>query len=310
MKKQVKLGLVGLAAGMVGVGVSGAALGNHLYDLVIKPPKRELPPDDVRKPGRDWLKTHSGRREITIHAVDGLQLHACVLYAVPDRHDWVVCIHGYGETGDWAGHFAHHHTEQGRNVLIPDLRGHGLSEGDYVGFGWDDRLDIVAWCAWITRRDPQARIVLHGVSMGAATALMTAGGPLSENVKGIISDCAYTNASAILRHIYQRHLNGNYGPATAALGALRSAVRRRAKYDLRKADAVAAVRVSKTPTLFIHGVADDLVPASMMAELYENARCPKEFLWVPKAGHARSDLVNPELYWNTVEDWLNRLLEE
>ena len=48
----------------------------------------------------------------------------------------------------------------------------------------------------------------------------------------------------------------------------------------------------------------------MMAELYEHARCPKEFLWVPKAGHARSAVVAPELYWATVDDWLDRTLSE
>lgn len=308
MKKRVKLGLVGLAAGVVGVG-SATALGNHLYDLVMTPKRRENDPESPLEPGRCWLREHPARREVTIVSVDGLALRAIALYAVPESHNWAVCIHGYSEDGTSVGHFARHHAERGWNVLVPDLRGHGRSEGAYIGFGWDDRLDIVAWCAWIARRDPQARIVLHGVSMGASTALMTAGGPLSPNVKGVISDCAFTTASDILRYVY--HSSGRqYGPASAALAALRGAVRRRAKYDLRKADAVAAVRSSRTPTLFIHGVADELVPAAMMAELYENARCPKEFLWVPKAGHARSALVAPGLYWGAVDEWLERLLEE
>ena len=73
-------------------------------------------------------------------------------------------------------------------------------------------------------------------------------------------------------------------------------------------DAVAAVRRSNIPTLFIHGVADQLVPPSMMAELYEHARCPKEFLWVPRAAHAKAAGTNPILYWSTVDEWLARLL--
>lgn len=310
MKKGTKAGLLGLVAGAIGIG-GAAALGNYFYDLAMTPkrhdPARDTDPADPITQGRRWLREAPGRRDAAITAVDGLSLHAHVLHAADlNCRRWVVCIHGYSDSSESMGVYARHYLERGWNVLLPDLRGHGESEGDYVGFGWDDRLDIVAWCSWILRRDPKAQIVLHGVSMGAATALMTAGGPLSANVKGVISDCSYTTALDIMRHVYQNAPN-HRGPAGPAMSALRAAARRRAKYDPVKADALAAVRRSRTPTLFIHGVADTFVPASMMADLYENARCPKEFLWVPRAGHAKSVATDPELYWSTVDDWLARL---
>lgn len=112
-----------------------------------------------------------------------------------------------------------------------------------------------------------------------------------------------------MRYVYQSNLKYR-GPAGPALSALRTATRRRAKYDPAKADALAAVRRSRTPTLFIHGVADSFVPPPMMAELYEQARCPKAFLWVPKAGHAKSVAIDPDLYWSTVDQWLKELLKE
>lgn len=314
MKKNVSFGLLGgLAAGVIGVG-GAAAIGNYFYDMAMTPkahdPARDTDPSDPVVQGRRWLREHPHRRDTFITSVDGIMLHAHLLRsAAPDCHRWAVCIHGYGDCAESVGIFAQHYAQLGWNVLLPDLRGHGQSDGDYVGFGWDDRLDIVAWCSRVIHRDPQARIILHGVSMGAATALITAGGPLPAQVKGIVSDCSYTSALDIMRHVYQA-VPRLRGPAGPALSALRAAVRRRAKYDLVKADALAAVRRSRTPTLFIHGVADDFVPASMMAELYENARCPKDFLWVPKAGHARSAAVAPELYWTAVDDWLECLAEE
>ena len=144
--------------------------------------------------------------------------------------------------------------------------------------------------------------------MGAAAALMTTGGPLPANVKAVVSDCAYTSALAIMRHVLEQNGNGK-GPAGPALSALRSTAKRRARFDLKNADTLNAVRRSKTPTLFIHGVNDDFVPASMMADLYEAAKCPKEFLWMPRAGHARSVVTDPALYWETVDDFLQRALE-
>jgi hypothetical protein len=35
--------------------------------------------------------------------------------------------------------------EIGFTVLMPNLRGHGESEGHYIGMGWHDRLDILRW---------------------------------------------------------------------------------------------------------------------------------------------------------------------
>lgn len=311
MKKGTKVGLLGLAAGAIGLG-SVAALGNHLYEMALVPKThdsaRDTDPDDPVVQGRRWLRQEPRRRDVLQTAVDGLILHAHLLAAAGDSRRWAVCIHGYADSAESMGVYARHYLDRGWNVLLPDLRGHGGSQGDYVGFGWDDRLDIVAWISWILRRNARAEVVLHGVSMGAATALITAGGPLPANVRGVVSDCSYTTAVDIMRHVYQER-KGHRAPSGPALSALRSAARRRAGYDPIKADALAAVRRSRTPTLFIHGVADALVPAAMMADLYENARCPKEFLWVPRAGHARCVIQDPELYWSTVDDFLDRLLD-
>jgi len=307
MKKNVKLGLFGLAAGAVGIG-GATALGNYLYDIAMTPrvhdPARDTDPEDLVFKGRVWLREHPSMREVTLEAVDGLSLHAYMHYSDdPNTHRWAVCVHGFGESAESVGIFGRHYEEKGWNILIPDLRSHGKSEGNYVSFGWDDRLDLVSWCSWLIRRDPQAEIILHGISMGATAVLLTAGGPLPKQVKGVISDCAFTSAHDIIRQVYQERYN-RFGPFSVMWPALRSAVRRKRKLDLNKVDAVAAVRRSSTPTLFIHGVSDELVPPAMMAELYEHARCPKEFLWVPKAPHAKAAATNPILYWSTVDQWL------
>lgn len=311
MKKSVKAGLIGLLAGAAGMG-GAAAVGSYFYEMSMIPRAHDTAadsdPEDPIVQGRRWLREHSGRRDVFASSVDGLRLHASVLRRGGDCHRWVLCIHGYCDNCESMGVYARHYAQEGWNVVLPDLRGHGLSEGAYVGYGWDDRLDTVTWISRIMRRDPQAQIVLHGVSMGAATALLTTGGALPGSVRAAVSDCSYTSALAIMRHVYLR--DGGKGPVAPALSALRATARRRARFDLKNADVLRAVRASKTPTLFIHGVNDDFVPATMMAELYENARCPKEFLWVPQAEHAQSVAVAPELYWSSVDGFLQRILGE
>lgn len=309
MKKGVKAGLIGLAAGAAGMS-GAAAMGNYFYELAMVPKRRDPAGDEGKTDpcslGRAWIREHPARRDVFLTSVDGLRLHGVALRQKAS-HRWALCVHGYhDDLSSMAVCARHYYEDLGWNAVLPDLRGHGGSEGSYVGYGWDDRLDLVAWISRIMRRDAQAEIVLHGVSMGAATVLLTAGGALPNSVRAVVSDCAYTSALTIMRHVYQ--LGGGRGPAGPALAALRATVRRRDKFDLKSADPLRAVGTSRTPTLFIHGVNDDFVPASMMAELYQAARCPKDFLWVPGAGHAESFNVDPKLYWDTVDEFLNRYL--
>ena len=168
----------------------------------------------------------------------------------------------------------------------------------------------MGWINYILRRDPQAEILLHGVSMGAATVLMATGGALPHQVKAAVADCAYTTIEAQMHHVLLHHrdqyLNAPVPVPTSALfSMLRKTALRRAGYDLRDAAPIRAVAQSKTPTLFIHGVEDDFVPASMMGKLYQAAKCPKSFLLMPDAAHANAAGTNPRLYWTAVDTFLH-----
>ena len=83
--------------------------------------------------------------------------------------------------------------EMGYNCLFPYLCGHGASESNYVTMGWNDRIDIKAWIDYIINENANAKIVLFGLSMGAATVMMTTGEPLESNVVCAIEDCGYTS---------------------------------------------------------------------------------------------------------------------
>ena len=99
-------------------------------------------------------------------------------------------------------------------------------------------------------------------------------------------------------------------PSGLMFSRLRKTALRRARFDIRDAAPVEAVANSKTPTLFIHGVDDNFVPASMMGTLYQAARCPKSFLWMPGAGHAASVGANEALYWTAVSTFLQDYLPD
>lgn len=315
MKKTTTAKLLGLAAAGVGAAGGWTALGNYLYNQCMVPKVRDLDLPEVnqlQEEGRLWARRREGFREASIRSADGLALWAAAAPGAPGCRRWAVCLHGYSDTYESMGAIAKQYHDQGWNVLLPDQRGHGRSEGGYVGWGYDERLDVVGWCNYIIRREPEAEIVLHGVSMGAASVLMATGGPLPRQVKAAVSDCSYTSIEAEMRWLLSSWMDRPAGlplPAGLLFSALRKAALRRAGVDLRDAAPIDAVRRSTTPTLFIHGVDDKFVPPSMMGKLYQAARCPKSFLWMPGADHAAAAGSNGTLYQEEVSAFLRDFLE-
>ena len=131
-----------------------------------------------------WLE-QSGAKDAWIKSYDGLKLHAYVI----NNHqgDWAVICHGYTANAKCMSPFGEKYAHMGYNVLLIDTRAHGKSGGRYVGFGWADRLDCLDWAAYLIQRlGKEARILLHGVSMGGATVLNAAGESPPPQVRAVV----------------------------------------------------------------------------------------------------------------------------
>jgi len=253
---------------------------------------------------KEWVKTASCQK-LAKESADGYTLVAEEFFANSKSHKWVLLLHGYTGWKEEMYPFAHWYYEQGFHVLVPDLRCQGESEGDFIGMGWTDRFDNMLWLDYILSQDSEAEIVIHGQSMGAAAALMMSGEKLPENVKAVISDCAYTDAySMFARKITEWfHL-----PAFPIVDTASLLLQLRGGYNLKDASAIDAVRKSSIPTLFIHGDQDAMVPVQMARDLYDAAACEKQLVIVEGAGHAQSQDKNPETYYGAVREFLDSTL--
>ena len=252
-----------------------------------------------------WLEEKSNYSDKYIESYDKLQLHSYVVSQ--NSNKWAIVVHGYGGSGKLMSDKSKYFYDMGYNVLIPDLRGHGKSEGNYIGMGWKDRLDIISWINFIIKENPNAEIVLHGTSMGAATVLMTSGENLPSNVKAIVADCAYTSAWDEFSYQLETYLKV---PSSYILNVTNMVTKLKAGYSLKEASALECVKKATVPILYIHGDKDKFVPYSMMDKLYDATNSPKEKLTIEGGEHANSDLVSPFLYWLTVEDFLNQYVTQ
>ncbi len=264
---------------------------------------------------REWLE-HARRQKHSIESADGYTLVAEEFPAegtAEESHRWVLLLHGYTGWKEEMYPFAFWYHNQGFHVLAPDLRCQGESEGDFIGMGWTDHFDCIQWLQLILELDPDAEIILHGQSMGASAALILSGElsgnsentALASHVRAIISDCAYTEAYAMFGEKIREWFNL---PPFPLVDSACLVLRLRGGYDLKDASALAAVRQSQIPTLFIHGEADAMISVQMTEELYRAAACEKELLLVEDAGHAQSQDKDPHTYYGRIQKFLDRVL--
>ena len=251
--------------------------------------------------GEVWGKREDVE-EVEILSEDGYRLRG-VMEERPDSHRWVVLLHGYTGSREMMYGYAYWYAERGFSVLAPDFRCQGESEGDYIGLGATDSKDLAGWIDLILQRDPEAEIVLHGLSMGASTALIYTGGDVPDNIKAVISDSAYTDAYSMFR---EKIGSWFYLPAFPVVDSAELMIRIRAGYDLKETSPLKAVSRSRVPTFFIHGKEDRMIPVEMCHALYDAASCEKEIMIMDGAGHTQSAEKDPVRFFGEVQKFLGK----
>ena len=301
-----------LIALLAAVGVILAALvcaANYLINFAIRKPT-PLPPHDPATLSPFWLdfieKNKAALAELdtlpheqlTQTAHDGVTLHA--RFYAADRgetaHDTVIVVHGYRSGPSDFAMLLRRYRADGFNTLVLDNRAHGASEGKFTGFGALDARDCAGWCRIMAERNPDRAIFLHGISMGGATVCIAAGGALPPQVRGIISDCAYTSANEQFSHVMRTsmHIPGWVGAVLLPVASL--FCRLRAGYFFGEASPIDALPRAAVPMLFIHGGRDDYVPTAMVHRLHDACPTAAGLLIVDEATHGVSYPVDPEAY--------------
>ncbi len=304
MSKKRNFVFFGLMTALLG---GGAATASIFYDMAVVPKKKtqeEIDSDPIDKEAIKWLRNSPDREDVYINSIDELKLHAHYIKASKETHKYAICIHGVKSDGEYMAMYAKHYHEMGINVLLPDNRGFGKSGGNYTGYGYFDRLDILEWIYYIIRNDKDARILLHGTSMGAAITLMTTGEHLPDNVIFAVADSSYTTLIEEFTDVYK--MTKNIIPVPVCLFILRVAILLKCGYDIKKVDVLEAVSKSKTPTLFIHGDEDKLIDPHMSARLYEKCSAPKQYSLILGAAHVKGAYINPEKYWDKIEKLMEK----
>ena len=252
-----------------------------------------------------WLKAHNAQ-DVYVQSKDGLRLHG---YWIPadNPRGTVLLAHGYRSTMlvDFGLAFAFYYT-LGMNILVPEQRAHGSSEGRYITFGIKESEDMLQWIAYHNAHFGKYQIILSGMSMGATTVLYLADRDVPANVKCIIADCGFTSPWDILSKVFREvtHL-----PAFAFLWITDLFTRLFAGFSLKGKDTRTVLSKAKLPVLLIHGGSDNFVPCQMSREGYEACTADKDLLIVQNAGHGVSFLNDRQSYTAKLIAFLEKYLE-
>ena len=247
------------------------------------------------KPFNKWWNAQQLER-LEIRSEDGLLLKAGYLSADEDEHKLAIVVHGHHCCAGEEGFISKMFHDAGFHVLAMDQRSHGASAGRFVTMGFKESRDIKRWAELMAELHPDCRMVLYGASMGGATVCMASALELPEQIKCVISDCAFTNAREAF--MAEMHRTYNWLPCKKFILELTARISELyGKFNINDSDAEHAVSETKLPMLFMQGTTDVQVPEDMGRRLYEAHPGPdKEILYFEGAGHNVSYFRETERY--------------
>ncbi len=286
------------------------AIGNYFYNFSLNARKdksevfkNNQAGDFVGEKPEDIKWFLENKEEISMKSTTGLDL---VAYRFKnDSNLWAIVIHGYTGKGQDMGFFAKKFYDMGFNVLVPDLLGHGQSGGNTITMGGLDSNDIIKWTDKISIEEVDPKILLFGISMGAATVLNTIGKNPPKNVLAFIEDSGYINVEEIFSHQLKKMFKV---PKFLVMPPANLVTRIRGGYFLNRVDASNSIKNAKIPGLILHGDMDDFVPVDNAYRLYEMLNNEKEIHISKGAIHVQGALIDKD-YWKVVENFVNKYIK-
>lgn len=246
-------------------------------------------------------------RELEIISFDCLKLRG-TFYEYEKGAPIEIMFHGYRGNGkrDLSGGVVRA-FKQGRSALIVDHRASGRSEGRVVTFGVNESRDCILWAELVAKEiDPDAKVILTGISMGAATVMIAAGSEeLPSNVVGVIADCGYTSAKDIIKNT----MRDMKLPADLLYPFARLGGKLFGDFDVDKVSPIEFMKKCKVPVIFIHGDADGYVPFDMSKRNFEAcASEKKKLVAISGAAHGVAYPKDPEKYLSALSEFFEGIL--
>lgn len=197
----------------------------------------------------------------------------------------IVVLHGLGARGAWMQHTARRLTEGGYRAILVDLRGHGRSSGEWLGYGAVESRDLVQVADELAARGLIAgRLGVYGVSYGAATAIQW--GAIDPRIEAVVAVAPFSTLRDVAPNVAQTVLPGvSHLVSVDDIDAAVMETSRLAETDLDQQHPLAAIPHVRGKVLLMHGLDDRLIPAWHSQRLRNASPHNTRLLLLPYMGH-------------------------
>lgn len=233
-----------------------------------------------------WFRDFKDKEEVEITSHDNLKLKGFYLKNENPHRKVMILCHGYRSFPyfDFSAS-AKEYYDRGFDLLFIVQRSHGESEGDYITFGSKERLDLMRWIDFVNKKhNNDVKILLAGVSMGAATVMYALGEELPSSVKGALCDCGFDSPKNIIAfalvEVFKNKLLAKFMSNFVSLAAFFKNGAFLGATNTKK-----TLKNCKVPVMIAHGKADDVVPYEMGVKNISYISTEKFFVKSDKAAH-------------------------
>lgn len=260
--------------------------------------------EKMNKCGFIYDESNYERREIEFVLSDGYIIHGDISMNPKGTNKFCILLHGHGTTREGAVRYGEPFFNMGYNLVFYDERGHGDNVRTDITMGYKESMDLAEIIAKLKSMYGDIEIILHGVSMGAVTALMST--KYTKDIKYIVSDSAYLSLKSIMGELINKYVKGAY----FYVPYIDMFLKNKHHFELSDVEAYKTVEEINIPILYIHGARDVLVKAKNCDVLFEHtASSLKEKHIFASSGHGNSIIYEKEKYLKIIYDFDKRVNE-
>ena len=301
-KKVLKIVLISLAVFIV-LNLLGAAIGTSTS---ITHPKRASYDEvitEMQEAGVWGNFSSYDKEDYIVKGLDGYELH-CSKISTPETvgtGKYLIYSHGHQSNMYAGSKYCDAFIELGFTCIIYDLRGHGpQNEKAICSMGGYEGQDLNYIIEDTYSRYGDVKLLgLHGESMGASTTLNAL--RYTDKVDFAVADCGFESLKFMVHDMYNDMYLYPFGTCADLGFKLIYGI------DDEEVSGIDALKGSKVPVLFVHGLADDWIDVENSEDMYAVASqyAYSEIWLVEGAGHARSrEIAGEQAYKEHVESFL------
>lgn len=244
------------------------------------------------------------KMDYTVTCGDGYVLNAQFLRNTTPTDRYVLISHGYTDNRYGALKYAPIYLDNGFNVIIYDLRGHGVNKPAITTFTVREREDLYTMILDSRRRFPDMKVLgIHGESMGAGTTVAVL--EKKPPVDFAVADCGFTDMVPLFEVAVKSYHLPIFTVKVASMCA-------KVIYGIsfRQMRPIESLNENQVPILFFHGACDELVPPEHSRQMSKATQGYSEVHLIPNAGHADCVFTDPEMYRIILTAFLRKIVPD